>query len=287
QSAQGNVPVRGTRHAGTTRALAEANGAGAGAVCNPVHAVTRTQGTGVVRGAAGCDGRVQLSAVCVQGTSGFRRAEPSWLPARLRARELAEPRVTGALVYVPFRCHVCDALPSVRRTYGLGTRSTRRPPDTRRCPRSTTGQVAVGRAPAIRGSPPSSRQALPGSRWTSCSCGVIALTHQRRCGSCFSRGTPWHSRPCPGCGTRQRWRQGNHGPVETWLHTLEGGHMSTLRQGLLALGFATLVVGVPLYAQRKSNILTTEEIERANLSGATAYDLVHMLRPRWFSRHEL
>src|SRR2546430_3548574 len=88
---------------------------------------------------------VQLSAVCVQGTSGVRRAEPSWLPARLRARELAEPRVTGTLVYVPIRCHVCDALPSVRRTHGLGTRSTRRPPDTRRCPRSTTGQVAVGR----------------------------------------------------------------------------------------------------------------------------------------------
>src|SRR5947208_14044999 len=127
-----------------------------------------------------------------------------------RARELAEPRVTGALVYVPFRCHVCDALPSVRRTYGLGTRSTRRPPDTRRCPRSTTGQVAVGRAPGIRGSPTSSRQALPGSRWTSCSCGVIALTHQGRCGSCFSRGTPLPSPSCPGCGTRLRWRQGSH-----------------------------------------------------------------------------
>src|SRR2546427_128689 len=37
------------------------------------------------------------------------------------------------------------ALPSVRRPHGLGTRSPRRPPDTRRCPRSTTGQVAVGR----------------------------------------------------------------------------------------------------------------------------------------------
>src|SRR5207249_6721598 len=128
QSAQGNVPVRGMRHAGTTRALALANGAGAGAVCNPVHAVTRTQGAGVVRGADRGDRGVQLPAVCVQGTSGFRRAEPSWLPARLRARELAEPRVTGALVYVPFWCHVCDALPSVRRNHGLGTRSTRRPP---------------------------------------------------------------------------------------------------------------------------------------------------------------
>src|SRR5439155_25850214 len=79
--------------------------------------------------------------------------EPSWLPARLRARELAEPRVTGALVYVPIRCHVCDALPSVRRTHGLGTRSTRRPPDTRRCPRSTTGQVAVGRVSRCRSGP--------------------------------------------------------------------------------------------------------------------------------------
>src|SRR3989454_4330797 len=42
-----------------------------------------------------------------------------------------------------------------------------------------------------------------------------------------------------------------HGPVETWLHTLEGGHMSTLRQGLLALGFATLVVGVPLRSEER------------------------------------
>src|SRR5260370_36087396 len=63
--------------------------------------------------------------------------------------------------------------------------------------------------------------------------------------------------------------------------------MSTVSRGLLALVFATLVVGVPLYAQRASNILTTEEIERATLSGATAYDVVHTLRPRWFSRHEL
>src|SRR5213595_1968278 len=32
------------------------------------------------------------------------------LPARLRARELAEPRVTGALVYVPLRCTpICSA----------------------------------------------------------------------------------------------------------------------------------------------------------------------------------
>src|SRR2546429_7023970 len=95
-----------------------------------------------------------------------------------RARELAEPRVTGALVYVPFRCHVCDARPSVRRNHGLGTRSTRRPPDTRRCPRSTTGQVAVGRAPAIRGSPPSSRQ---------------ARSEERRVGKeCRSRWSPYH-----------------------------------------------------------------------------------------------
>ncbi len=65
--------------------------------------------------------------------------------------------------------------------------------------------------------------------------------------------------------------------------------MSTVSQRLLALAFATLVVGVPLYAQRKSNIITFEEIEGAiaNSTARTAYEIVQMLRPRWFSKHEL
>src|SRR5437660_749998 len=59
--------------------------------------------------------------------------------------------------------------------------------------------------------------------------------------------------------------------------------MSTMRQGLFALVFATLALGVPLHGQRKTNVLTAEEIERANLATSNAYDVVEQLRPRWFA----
>src|SRR5947208_4246626 len=59
--------------------------------------------------------------------------------------------------------------------------------------------------------------------------------------------------------------------------------MSTMRQSLLALVFATLALGVPLHGQRKTNVLTAEEIERANLATSNAYDVVEQLRPRWFA----
>jgi hypothetical protein len=58
--------------------------------------------------------------------------------------------------------------------------------------------------------------------------------------------------------------------------------MSKMSPGLLAFVFATLAVGVPLHAQRKTNILTAEEIERAKLTASDAYSVVQMLRPRWF-----
>jgi hypothetical protein len=63
--------------------------------------------------------------------------------------------------------------------------------------------------------------------------------------------------------------------------------MSTLRRQLFAIGFVSIAVGVPLHAQRKTNILTAEEIEHAKLTASTAYDVVQMLRPRWFEKHEL
>ena len=53
------------------------------------------------------------------------------------------------------------------------------------------------------------------------------------------------------------------------------------------LVFATLAVGVPLHAQRKTNVLTAEEIERANLTASNAYDVVEQLRPRWFATRGL
>src|SRR2546428_14134217 len=67
------------------------------------------------------------------------------------------------------------------------------------------------------------------------------------------------------------------------LNTLEGGHMSTISPGLLAFVFATLAVGVPLHGQRKTNVLTAEEIEHAKLTTTNAYDVVEQLRPPWFA----
>ncbi len=63
--------------------------------------------------------------------------------------------------------------------------------------------------------------------------------------------------------------------------------MSTVSQRSFALAFAILAISVPLRAQRKTNILTAEEIERAKSSASTAYEVVEMLRPRWFSKREL
>ena len=63
--------------------------------------------------------------------------------------------------------------------------------------------------------------------------------------------------------------------------------MSTVSQRFFALAFAILAISVPLRAQRKTNILTAEEIERAKSSASTAYEVVEMLRPRWFSKREL
>jgi len=48
---------------------------------------------------------------------------------------------------------------------------------------------------------------------------------------------------------------------------------------VLGLSVATLAGQSPLAAQRRSNVLTTEEIERAKV--ATAYEAVQTLRPRW------
>src|SRR3989475_12451707 len=59
--------------------------------------------------------------------------------------------------------------------------------------------------------------------------------------------------------------------------------MSKMSPGLLAFVFATLAVGVPLHGQRKTNVLTAEEIEHAKLTTTNAYDVVEQLRPRWFA----
>ncbi len=63
--------------------------------------------------------------------------------------------------------------------------------------------------------------------------------------------------------------------------------MSTLRRRLFPIVFMAIAVGVPLHAQRKTNILTADEIDKAKLTTSTAYEVVQMLRPRWFAKHEL
>ncbi len=55
--------------------------------------------------------------------------------------------------------------------------------------------------------------------------------------------------------------------------------MRTVALTVLSLSAATLAGLSPLAAQRRSNVLTTEEIERAKVG--TAYEAVQTLRPRW------
>ncbi|HVH67148.1 MAG TPA: hypothetical protein VM716_04720 [Gemmatimonadales bacterium] len=50
---------------------------------------------------------------------------------------------------------------------------------------------------------------------------------------------------------------------------------------------AALAVAVPLHAQRKTNLLTVDEIQKAKLTASNAYEVVEMLRPRWFASHGL
>jgi len=57
---------------------------------------------------------------------------------------------------------------------------------------------------------------------------------------------------------------------------------------VLRLAFAILAISVPLRrATQDETFYTAEEIERAKSSASTAYEVVEMLRPRWFSKREL
>ncbi len=62
--------------------------------------------------------------------------------------------------------------------------------------------------------------------------------------------------------------------------------MPTLVQRGFGIAVAILMVAVPLRAQRRSNILTADEIEQANLTASNAYEVVEMLRPRWLAKRE-
>jgi hypothetical protein len=67
--------------------------------------------------------------------------------------------------------------------------------------------------------------------------------------------------------------------------------MFTVTRGLVVVAVAALMAGGAgrrLDAQRRDkNVITAEEIERAQPNVRTAYDAVRMLRPRWLQWHEL
>lgn len=56
----------------------------------------------------------------------------------------------------------------------------------------------------------------------------------------------------------------------------------------LTLTVAALATGTTLHAQRaQRNLISLEELSRAQANISTAYDAVSMLRPRWLEAHEL
>jgi len=64
--------------------------------------------------------------------------------------------------------------------------------------------------------------------------------------------------------------------------------MFAVTRTLLVLGVVGLVAAAGVQAQRRDkNVITAEEIERAQPNVSTAYDAVQTLRPRWLQPHEL
>ncbi len=53
------------------------------------------------------------------------------------------------------------------------------------------------------------------------------------------------------------------------------------------LVMVTILAAAPLAAQRRSDVITEEEIERVTGKGGTALDAVQTLRPRWLKAREL
>jgi len=61
--------------------------------------------------------------------------------------------------------------------------------------------------------------------------------------------------------------------------------MPTIMRTLLVLSVVVLAAA-PLRSQRRSDVITAEEIEGAKGKGSTAYDAVQTLRPRWLKSRE-
>lgn len=62
--------------------------------------------------------------------------------------------------------------------------------------------------------------------------------------------------------------------------------MPALVRTLSVLGVIVLFAA-PLRSQRRSDVITDEEIRNLSAKGATAFDVVQALRPRWLRTREL
>jgi hypothetical protein len=62
--------------------------------------------------------------------------------------------------------------------------------------------------------------------------------------------------------------------------------MPATMRTLLALSLVVLAAA-PLQAQRRSDVITSEEIARVGGKGGTAYDVVRSLRPRWLKSRDM
>ena len=64
--------------------------------------------------------------------------------------------------------------------------------------------------------------------------------------------------------------------------------MRTVSLTLISVALAVAAPGTPLHAvQRRSSVLTAEEIEQSGTAYSNAYEAVRTLRPRWLQVHEL
>jgi hypothetical protein len=61
--------------------------------------------------------------------------------------------------------------------------------------------------------------------------------------------------------------------------------MHTGAVALIALAI-TALAGTPLDAQKRANVLTAGEIDRARREGSSAYEIVETLRPNWLTPRE-
>ena len=62
--------------------------------------------------------------------------------------------------------------------------------------------------------------------------------------------------------------------------------MRTMMRTLLVLS-VVVAAGAPVHAQRRSDVITAAQIDSVVGKGATAYDAVRTLRPRWLEAREV